>query len=256
MILDETLKLIKENLNELDVKTTGVAVGLFYSGVVFQFNRCLYGGVAYVFRELCPPTFKAGILHELNPFTLAELSLSPNLVEASVGVASLNALSQIIMEKNHKYEKFSIDVADLVRKDESVVMVGYMEPVIKKLLEKTRRIIVSETKQLTRTIVRVVPSSDAVEHLTTADVVIITGSTLVNKTIDEILRLDLKAREVAVVGPTASILPNVLFDHGVTAVMGVEVTDPNKMLQIICQGGGTRQLLLSCAQKKAYLKRK
>ena len=45
-------------------------------------------------------------------------------------------------------------------------------------------------------------------------------------------------RELALVGPTAGILPTVLFDHGATAVATVKVKDANKVMKNISEGGG------------------
>lgn len=255
MIVEETLELIRERIEGLNVEVEGVAVGLFYAGVALRTSHGLHGGVAYVFRasSSCSPIDGAGSLHELDPLDLAALSLSANLVEASIGVATLNALSQAIMERDPSYTPVTLDVADIVNEGENVVMVGYMEPVLKKLLDKKCKVVVSEIAKVDNAIVPVVPPSEAESHLKKADVVVITGSTLVNKTIDEFLELDLKARVVAVAGPTASILPDVLFDRGATAVMGVTITDPKEMLQVVSQGGGTKQLLSTCAHKKAYL---
>ncbi|MEM3466116.1 MAG: DUF364 domain-containing protein [Candidatus Jordarchaeales archaeon] len=258
MIIKETLELVRERLSGLEVIVEGVAVGLFYAGVVVRSNHGVHGGVAYVFRAApsCSPVKNAGSLHELDPLTLAELSLSPNLAEAAVGVAAINALSQVAMCEDARYRPVNVDVTDIVRKNERVAVIGYMEPVIRKLLGKTREVIVSEIIKVDNPIVPILPPSEAEPHIETANVVIITGSTLVNKTIDEILSTKLRAREVAVAGPTASILPDILFDHGVTSVMGIEITDPSKMLRVITQGGGTQQLLSTCARKKAYFKPK
>lgn len=256
MIIEETLELIRERLSGLEVIVEGVAVGLFYAGVVVHSNYGVHGGVAYVFRDVpsCSSIKNAGDLHEMDPLSLAGLSLSPNLAEVAVGVAAINALSQVVICEDTRYRSVNVDVTDIVRKDERVAVIGYMEPVIRKLMEKTREVVVSEIIKVDNPIVPILSPSEAEPHIKTANVVIITGSTLVNKTIDEILSMKLRAREVAVVGPTASILPDILFIHGVTSVMGIEITDPSKMLRVIAQGGGTQQLLSTCARKKAYFK--
>ncbi|MBS7288014.1 MAG: hypothetical protein KIH01_04525 [Candidatus Freyarchaeota archaeon] len=254
MIIKETLELVKERIGGLEVRVEGVAVGLFYAGVATRSSRGIHGGVAYVLRNSpsCSPIESAGSLHEMDPLTLARLSLSPNPVEASVGVAALNALSQTVLEGDPSYKPVNVDVTDMVKEGESVAMVGYMEPVLRRLLKKNCKVFVSEIVAVDNPIVPTLPPNEAERYLTTADVVIVTGSTLVNKTIDEILGLDLKARMIAVAGPTASMLPDVLFDYGVTALMGVAITNSEEMLRVVIQGGGTRQLLSACAQKKAY----
>lgn len=80
------------------------------------------------------------------------------------------------------------------------------------------------------------------ELLPKADVAVVTGTSLANGTIDRLLQLAREAREIAVVGASASVLPEPLFNHGVTIVGGIRVLDAEKLLQIVAEGGGTRQL--------------
>lgn len=75
-----------------------------------------------------------------------------------------------------------------------------------------------------------------------ADVVLITGTAIANGTIDHLLDLTKKAKEVAIIGASAGILPDVLFDRGVTLIGGVRVTGADKMMQIVAEGGGTPAL--------------
>jgi uncharacterized protein (DUF4213/DUF364 family) len=53
-----------------------------------------------------------------------------------------------------------------------------------------------------------------------ADVLIITGVTLVNHTLQPILAAARPDAEIAVIGPTASLLPDALFARGVRVVRG------------------------------------
>jgi uncharacterized protein (DUF4213/DUF364 family) len=77
------------------------------------------------------------------------------------------------------------------------------------------------------------------EVLSPADVVVITGSTLAHGSIDRLLELAAAARAVAVVGPTASRVPDPLFTRRVTSVGGIAMHDADKALQVIAEGGGT-----------------
>lgn len=56
--------------------------------------------------------------------------------------------------------------------------------------------------------------------------VIVTGTTLLNHTLGRLLPHCAGAREVHLLGPSASCLPGPLFDAGVTRVGGFRVTDP------------------------------
>lgn len=88
----------------------------------------------------------------------------------------------------------------------------------------------------------ILPDYAAREVLPEADVVLITGSTLVNKSIDSLLELCEDSREVILIGPTASLVPDPLFNRGITAEMGIQVSDTDAMLKVVSEGGGTRQL--------------
>ena len=255
-VVEETLELIEELVDGADITVKAVSLGLFYAGVSIESTSGSHGGVAYVFRDnpSCKPLETSGEYHEMDAVSLAKLSLSSSLAEASIGVASMNALSQLIVEENReRYRPVSIDVADLVKEGENVAMVGYMGPVIGKLVEKGCRVNVVEMRQVENPVVPVVQPDLMEDTLKEADVVIVTGSSLVNRTIDEILDMSIAPRVFAVAGPTASIIPDVLFDHGVTAVMGVTVTDPEEMIKVVSQGGGTRRLIARCAKKRACL---
>ncbi|MEM2056886.1 MAG: DUF364 domain-containing protein [Thermoproteota archaeon] len=98
------------------------------------------------------------------------------------------------------------------------------------------------------------PDVSLENSLKNASVAIITGSAFVNKTIERLLELSSNTREVLVVGPTASMLPDLLFKRGVTAVGGIRITDVEKMLRVVSEAGGTRALLKTCAEKYTILK--
>lgn len=86
------------------------------------------------------------------------------------------------------------------------------------------------------------PDTAVEEVLPEADVVIATGATLPNGTVDRIVELAGEAHEFGLVGPSANVIPDPLFDRGVTVIGGVRVLDPDRMIQIVAEGGGTPQL--------------
>lgn len=66
---------------------------------------------------------------------------------------------------------------------------------------------------------------------------IVTGVTLVNHTLEKILKVARQDAEIAVIGPTASLLPDALFARGVRVVGGVWVKKPDEMLDVLAAGG-------------------
>lgn len=80
------------------------------------------------------------------------------------------------------------------------------------------------------------------ELLPNASVVIITGTAIANGTIDRLLELSRGARYIALIGPSATVVPNPLFERGVSAIAGVIAVDSERVMQIVSEGGGTPQL--------------
>jgi uncharacterized protein (DUF4213/DUF364 family) len=68
-------------------------------------------------------------------------------------------------------------------------------------------------------------------------VLVVTGVTLVNHTLEEILKTARQDAEIAVIGPTASMLPDALFARGVRVVGGVWVKKPDELLDVLAAGG-------------------
>jgi uncharacterized protein (DUF4213/DUF364 family) len=95
------------------------------------------------------------------------------------------------------------------------------------------------------------PESEMVSTLQESHVVIMTGTAIVNHTIDAILsRLSGKQRS-AIIGPTASMLPDAFFRRGINIMAGISIFDPDRMIQILKQGGSGYHLLKECSEKIA-----
>ena len=83
----------------------------------------------------------------------------------------------------------------------------------------------------------VIPTKKADEEIRRADMLVITGTTLINNTLESILALAKHSAAIIVVGPTASMLPGAFFRRGVTVLGGDLVTDPDALLDTIAEGG-------------------
>ncbi|HNX05167.1 MAG TPA: DUF364 domain-containing protein [Opitutales bacterium] len=68
-----------------------------------------------------------------------------------------------------------------------------------------------------------------------SDFVIITGTTMLNKTLPRLLELS-KGAYVALAGPTVTLWPG-WFEHGVCLLAGVVVEEPDRVLQLVQEGG-------------------
>ncbi|MFQ5763245.1 MAG: Rossmann-like domain-containing protein [Candidatus Bathyarchaeia archaeon] len=95
------------------------------------------------------------------------------------------------------------------------------------------------------------PERTSADALKEADVVVVTGSAIVNQTIDTVLSTAKNARERIVVGPTASLLPQPFFKRGVTVMGGLRILNADCMLNIVGEAGGAYALMKRCAEKYA-----
>jgi uncharacterized protein (DUF4213/DUF364 family) len=85
------------------------------------------------------------------------------------------------------------------------------------------------------------PPAAAAEVIPEADVVAITGTSLLNRTFDGLVQHCRADAFVLVLGPTSPLSP-VLFDYGVDLIAGTRVTDPVEALTVASQGAIFRQM--------------
>lgn len=124
-------------------------------------------------------------------------------------------------------------------------MVGYFGPFVPKLRRRTKEIYIFERRNLTAD---VLPDWAVERLLPTCDVVILTALSLVNGSLDHLL--ELAQGEVAMIGPTAPLTP-LLGEYGVDHLFGSVVTDPDRLMTVVSQAGGTPRF--GSATRKVHL---
>lgn len=175
-----------------------------------------------------------GRLHEKTAYELAELSLSDNLLEASIGMAAINSLLEVD-------ERLGVDINAgdvLVEKGQGkqVALVGHF-PFIPKLRQAARRLWVIEKKPVEDEY----PAEAATDLIPQAELVAITASALINHTLDGLLALCAPHAIVMVLGPSTPLSP-VLFERGVTVLSGALVIDEGAVLRTVAQGASFPQV--------------
>lgn len=166
--------------------------------------------------------------------TLAACAKSWNFVEASFGVAAINAFY------NHlaRAEARGIELPDAARKNEAfrkyreevagrkVAVVGHF-PFLEHLLEPVCDLCVLERRPAGGDY----PDPACEYILPGQDYVFITGSTLVNKTLPRLLELS-RAAWTVLVGPSVTLSP-ALFDFGADDLSGFVVRDGDSCLNAV-----------------------
>ena len=253
-ILSETARLVKDRLalEYEDITIERLVVGVFFTGIKLSNGA---GGLSYtpvkdVPRAVCCPSSAGRIFDPIKVYGMQAAEVltaltSKEPIKAAVAIATLNALSAGCWERElagDYHIQMDTDALDVVRMptDLSVAVIGAFVPVLRKLKARGGRWWVIEQDPRTLKadeLAHFIRADESRETIAAADVLIITGVTLVNHTLEPILEAARPDAEIAVIGPTASLLPDALFARGVRVVGGVRVKKPDELLDVLAAGG-------------------
>lgn len=230
------MQIIRELLDSVtaDHEVTELCVGAFFTAVVSR--GC---GLASTLRGQCcdhegPSVRNAGSLLPQGARALARLALSGSEMEAGIGLAALNSLVEV--DEGRLAEINASDLLFRRATGHRVALIGDF-PFVPELGRHALELWTLDLRdpgapgELERRMAR----------LPDADVCAITGTTLINHTLPEILGLLRPDCFRLMLGPTTPLSP-VLFDHGFDALSGVVVTDAARVLACVRQGAGFRQI--------------
>ena len=175
-----------------------------------------------------PPVRDAGHLLTYSAARLAALARSEHLPEASVGMATINALLDV-----DERDCIAINAADVIAErgaGRTIAVVGHF-PFLGRVRKWTKTLWVLELNPREGDL----PASMATEILPQADVVALTGTSLLNHTFDALIKLCRPDAFVIVLGATTPMSP-LLFETGVDALAGTLIDDPEAALHAIGQG--------------------
>jgi uncharacterized protein (DUF4213/DUF364 family) len=175
-------------------------------------------------------------------------------IKETLKAAVLNALSiSIICKSNYKIIN-GTDPIDLVdfSASKKITIVGAFHSYIKKIASQNNDLHVLEFDENTLEEYEkqfYVPAEKYNEIIPGSNVVIISGLTLINKTIDNLLNFVSPDSTVIVTGPTSSMIPDILFNRNVKIIGGTRITDPDLLFTLAAQAGTGFHLFKYCADK-------
>jgi len=233
---DETKLKILDDLivslwgNDFQVKSVHTCV--FWTAVITK--HC---GLSSTFRDEGPSHDRGvrdvGNLTRKTALELAEYARSESLIEASIGMATINSLIEV--DESKCVEKNAFEILLEKGKGKNVAVVGHF-PWIPKLRGKVRNLWVLEQRVRDGDL----PAQEAERVLPQCDVVGITGTSFINHTLAGLLRLCKKAY-IVMIGPTTPLSP-VLFDHGIDVICGTKVIDSERLIRFISQGATFKEV--------------
>ena len=265
-ILRETQEYIQAELGEEinGITLERLVIGLFFTGVKLSNGL---GGICFTPIKTipeavcCPSSAKAmpssGQLKGKPVTELLKGMYKGNSLLKAIGIAVLNALSETCWQKNppRGYEiQSNVDALDAVEIPENAyaVVVGALVPFIRKLKKRERPFTILEMDPSTLKqdeMPYYAHGSRAPEFVPKADVLVITGTTLINDTLDNLLSLAKPGAHIVVVGPTASLLPQAFFKRGVDIIGGIAVTNPDELLDLLAEAGSGYHFFGKCAER-------
>ena len=169
---------------------------------------------------------------------LVKNCLGTDPLSTAVGLGVLNAVSQHLLKKSG----FELDRAtdplgrlDLA-KAHHVGMVGFFSPLIKLWGNFPGKLTVIEKDPQFLKRSGPFEVTDQTDRLRSCDRVLITGSTLINDTLDDVLGHCDPNAQVALVGPSACCLPDPIFERGVDVVGSTMVSDLPQLMTLLEAG--------------------
>jgi uncharacterized protein len=228
-ILDDLLSVLNFNTSVKDIRQ-----GIFHSGVLTRYCGLAATLPRDALRQEPPMVKEPGLLLHKTPRELARLSYSPSILEAAIGMATINSLLEV--DENTCIE---LNAAELILekgKDKRVAVVGHF-PFIPRIKKFAKELWVIEKNPKEGDF----GEADADDLIPRADVVAITGTALTNHSMTSLLaRCNPKAFVIAL-GDTAP-LSTILLDHGLNAVSGTRVFDADLALGCVSQGANFKQI--------------
>lgn len=272
-ILKETVAAIAAILGpDLDaVEVERAVIGLFFTGV--KVNGSAAGACATPLKSIpeavcCPSSAMsmpfAGKLQGRRAAELIEAAFSDHGIRRAVGIATVNALADLCWQRRpHPAVELraGADAFDATefRPGDNVVVVGAFVPFLKELKRRRQPFLVLEQDPATLKPAELPffrPAEMARDIVPGADVLLITGSTLVNNTLEDLLGFARPEARVTIVGPTVGMLPGAFLARGADILGCVRITAPDAFLDLLAEGGSGYHFFGRSAQKIVLARRR
>lgn len=175
---------------------------------------------------------EAGSLESLSLTELTSFLKSDILLKASLGMAALNS----VIDPPNKYETgnaFQLIKSKSMGKN--IGIIGHFH-FVNRFRDTVKNCWVFEQSPRDDDL----PADKISEYLPRCDVVVITGQTIINNTLTEILSYSENAYKI-MLGPSVPLSP-VLFDYGIDVIAGVKILKCDQVNRFIRQGANFRQL--------------
>jgi uncharacterized protein (DUF4213/DUF364 family) len=176
------------------------------------------------------------------PLTLARRLMDGDAVERAIALAAINALTDSVWRQvGYEPPPAGNSLGDVtLGAQDHLGMIGFFPPLVKRVAEAGGRLSVVEmnagmvARQRER-FPNVHITLDRAD-LNPCNVVVGTSTMLLNDTLDAMLAAAPNAKRFAVIGPSAGLWPDALFERGVTLLGGTRVVDAKRFREAMAAG--------------------
>jgi uncharacterized protein len=224
------LKPFSEGLSVTDVR-----IGLGYTSVRLDNGNVGIAWTAQTHSGSCTHEAKAGTLAGRPAWELLEMLASErNALARSIGLAAANALAAGL-PRPESTKKDVLDIVNIQAADH-VVMVGFFGPLVPKLRQIGCRLDIIELKT---DIPGTMSPEEGRTSLASCSVAIITATSIITGTLNELLACLGKPRAAIIIGPSSFMCPEVFTGTPVTHIAGARIRNASAVEKIVSEGGGT-----------------
>ena len=166
-----------------------------------------------------------------DPLALARRLVGGGAVERALALASINALTDSVWRQiGYQPPPAGNSLGDIaLGPQDHLGMIGFFPPLVRRVTEAGGRLSVVEmnAEMVARQRERFPGVHITQDRAALADCNLVVGTStmLLNDTLDAMLAAAPRAQRFAVIGPSAGLWPDALFDRGVTLLGGTRVVD-------------------------------
>lgn len=202
-----------------DKTIADIVVGVSLIGVQLS-DGCV--GVSYVLREELPGGCSAfDYVSQVCGMSAAEVAqwvlIGQDSLKKAIGSAVLTAAANDLNppDDDKTGAPFGLDI----HPEDTACMIGFIPPVAHQMAQRCNLIIFDKGLQYVPEGVQILPMKEQPERLPQCDIVLLSGTTSINGTIDSLLAMCTKAREIVMVGPSTPMFAG-WQGSGITTLAG------------------------------------
>ncbi len=265
-ILAETIEAIQDIASD-EMGTVAIeraVVGLFFTGVKLSTGHvgaCATPVKAIPDAVCCPSSAHAmpfpGKMRGRRAASFLDEVRQQDGIRRAIGIATMNALATLCWDRRPHPDvdmEIGVDAFDAagIRPGQTVVVVGAFVPFLRELKRRGQPYLVLEQDPATLKADEMPfyrHATQAPVVVPQADVLLVTGTTLLNDTLDEILAAARPDACKVVVGPTVGLVPDAYLRRGCSVLGTIRVTRADEFIDVLAEGGSGYHFFGRSAQK-------